>query len=119
MKKEVRLYDRVQRMEYPQLAGNEKGYAVRSFLPDHLGSSAPVICHALRDKLKPAFLHALSEELDGARISDALRRKSSQVSFASAFRLYKLYVPSVAELRAEIKREVRALETDAQGGGQA
>ena len=32
---------------------------------------------------------------------------------------YKLYVPSVAELRAEIKREVRVLETDAKGGGKA
>ena len=42
--------------------------------------------------------------------------EDQQKIFASR---YKLYVPSVAELRAEIKREVRALETDAKGGGKA
>ena len=82
------------------------------------------IQHAVRDKLTPAILHAPSGELDCVRISDALRLKSPQADSASAFSTipyapskeaifasrYKLYVPSVAEVRAEIKREVRALE---------
>jgi predicted nuclease of restriction endonuclease-like (RecB) superfamily len=40
--------------------------------------------------------------------------EGQQKIFASR---YKLHVPSEAELRAEIKREVRALATDAKGGG--
>lgn len=40
--------------------------------------------------------------------------EDQQKIFASR---YKLYVPSVAELRAEIKREVKALETDAKRAG--
>lgn len=38
-------------LEYPQLAGDEKGYAVRSLLPDHPASSTPTKGHALRDQL--------------------------------------------------------------------
>jgi len=38
-------------LEYPQLAGGAKGYAVRSLLPGHPASSAPAKGHALRDQL--------------------------------------------------------------------
>ncbi len=68
-------------LEYPQLAGGAKGYAVRSLLPDHPASSAPAkghavrdqfitdtqsngseIQHAVHDKLMPAILHAARGE---------------------------------------------------------
>lgn len=110
MKKGATLYDRVRQMEYPQLAGGEKGYAVRGIFITDTQSNCSDIQHAVRDKLTPSILHAPSGELGGVRISDALRRKLPQADSALALSRYKLYVPSVVELRAEIKREVRALE---------
>lgn len=62
------------------------------------------------------FFIAYSGLLDASQICHALRDKSGKGSRVGHGFRYKLHLPSEAELRAELRREVRAMGGLPQGG---
>ena len=90
-------------LEYPQLAVGEKGYAVRSLLANQPASGVTKKGYAVRN---PTLGLILCAEKNDAVVRYTLGKDQQQQIFASR---YQLHLPTVAELQAEIRREVRDL----------